>query len=139
MAEFPTRESVTTLLNDELVARWERLSAIRDRVNVALEIKRQDKAIGTSLGARVTLAAGGETADLLRRHLDDLPMLFIASQVELRPASGDELDVVVERAEGEKCGRCWRIVPSVSSEPATEGLCDRCIDAGARAADAVAS
>ena len=139
MAEFPTRESVAPLVNDELIARWERLSAIRDRVNAALEVKRQDKTIGTSLGARVTLAAAGETADLLRRHFDDLPMLFIVSQVEIRPTSGDDLDVVVERAEGEKCGRCWRIVPSVSSEPATEGLCDRCIDAGARAADAVAS
>ena len=53
MAEFPSKESVMALLDDELVARWERLSAIRDQVNAALEIKRQDKTIGTSLGARV--------------------------------------------------------------------------------------
>ena len=65
MAEFPSRESVMALLDDELVARWERLSAIRDQVNAALEIKRQDKTIGTSLGARVTLRATGEAADLL--------------------------------------------------------------------------
>ena len=139
MAEFPSRESVMALLDDELVARWERLSAIRDQVNAALEIKRQDKTIGTSLGARVSLRATGEAADLLRRHLEDLPMLFIVSQVELHAGSSDALDIAVARADGEKCGRCWRIVPSVSPEPATEGLCDRCIDAGARAADVMAS
>ena len=139
MAEFPSRESVAALLNDELVGRWERLSAVRDQVNAALEIKRQDKTIGTSLGARVTLRAEGETADLLRQHLQDLPMLFIVSQVELEAGTSSALDIAVAKADGEKCGRCWRIVPSVSAEPATAGLCDRCIDAGARAADAVAS
>ncbi len=139
MAEFPSKESVATLLNDELVGRWERLSAVRDQVNAALEIKRQDKTIGTSLGARVTLRAEGETADLLRQHLQDLPMLFIVSQVELETGTGSAFDIAVAKADGEKCGRCWRIVPSVSAEPATAGLCDRCIDAGARAADAVAS
>ena len=67
-------------------------------------------------------------------------MLFIVSQVELATArTGSNLEIEVARAEGEKCGRCWRIVTSVSSEPATAGLCDRCIAAGAQAADAVAS
>ncbi|MGH8431195.1 MAG: zinc finger domain-containing protein [Solimonas sp.] len=108
-------------------------------MNAALEMKRQDKTIGTSLGARVTLRAAGEIANLLRRHLEDLPMLFIVSQVELHAGSGDALDIAVAKAEGEKCGRCWRIVPSVSIEPPTEGLCDRCIGAGARAADEMAS
>ena len=66
-------------------------------------------------------------------------MLFIVSQVELETGAGTAFDISVAKADGEKCGRCWRIVPSVSAEPATAGLCDRCIDAGARAADAVAS
>jgi isoleucyl-tRNA synthetase len=87
------------------------------------------------------LRAEGDTADLLSQHAGDLPMLFIVSQVELATRTGTEndLDIEVSRADGEKCARCWRIVQSVSSEPATAGLCDRCIDAGARAADAVAS
>jgi isoleucyl-tRNA synthetase len=141
IAEFPSRSSVESLLNADLVARWERLSAVRDQVNAALELKRKDKTIGTSLGAKVTLRAEGDTADLLSQHAGDLPMLFIVSQVELATRTGTEndLDIEVSRADGEKCARCWRIVQSVSSEPATAGLCDRCIDAGARAADAVAS
>jgi isoleucyl-tRNA synthetase len=37
--------------------------------------------------------------------------------------------VTIDRARGIKCERCWRIVPTVSSEPDTAGLCDRCQDA----------
>ena len=37
--------------------------------------------------------------------------------------------ITIERAGGVKCERCWRIVPAVSSEPASAGLCDRCQDA----------
>ena len=56
-------------------------------------------------------------------------MLFIVSEVELRPSGDDTSSIAIERAAGVKCERCWRIVPKVSSEPASAGLCDRCQDA----------
>jgi isoleucyl-tRNA synthetase len=63
-------------------------------------------------------------------------MLFIVSEVELRPAPADVQAhaeaaprVVIERAAGVKCERCWRYVPAVSREPEWAGLCDRCQDA----------
>ena len=59
---------------------------IRDDVNRALETERQAKTIGNSLGARVRLRAGGADAALLERYRDDLPMLFIVSEVELDAA-----------------------------------------------------
>ena len=139
IAEFPDPASIDALVNPELVARWERLKEVRDIVNVALEAKRQDKTIGTSLGASVRLQAGGETAALLREYADQLPMLFIVSQVELEP-SGDAASapvVGVRRADGEKCARCWRIVPRISTGTGTEGLCDRCVDALAATAGPV--
>ena len=58
---------------------------------------RQNKVIGTSLGALVTLAAGGETGRLLREYEADLPMLFIVSQVALEPSGGDDVTVTVSR------------------------------------------
>jgi isoleucyl-tRNA synthetase len=131
IAEFPSREAVAALTDAELVARWERLIAVRDAVNVALEARRQDKTIGTSLGARVLLRAGGDTAALLERYRDDLPMLFIVSRVDLDTAgdAGTDLDITVTRAKGEKCARCWRVVPSVSADADTQGLCARCVEA----------
>ncbi len=130
IAEFPRGEDVERFADVELTARWKRLIEIRDTVNASLEAKRQDKTIGTSLAARVRLATGGDTAALLQAYREDLPMLFIVSAVDLdSTGSADVLEVDVQRAEGHKCARCWRIVPVVSAGAGREGLCDRCVAA----------
>ena len=86
---------------------------------------------GTALAARVRLRASGSTGALLRQYLDDLPMLFIVSQVELEDEApgGEPLTIEVTRADGTRCPRCWRIVASVSTRPETAGLCERCVAA----------
>jgi isoleucyl-tRNA synthetase len=69
---------------------------------------------------------------LLEHYARDLPMLFIVSEVELRPAPADDdaqPRVTIARAGGVKCERCWRYVPAVSGDPASAGLCERCQDA----------
>jgi isoleucyl-tRNA synthetase len=70
-------------------------------------------------------------ADLLRRYHDDLPAIFGVSQVGLEPAAGGQTEVVVSvhKADGIKCERCWRYVPSVSDTADFKGLCERCVDA----------
>jgi isoleucyl-tRNA synthetase len=131
MAEFPAEAEVDALLDPGLVGRWERLKSVRDQVNAALEACRKDKTIGTSLGARVSLRAGGDIAGLLESHRAELPMLFIVSQVTLDTSAAADapLEVVVERAIGEKCARCWRVVDWISPDAGTEGICDRCVGA----------
>ena len=59
LAEFPRGRRARWSTTD-LDARWTRLLAIRDAVNGALETARQEKLIGTSLAAQVTLTAGGD-------------------------------------------------------------------------------
>ena len=127
LAVFPG--DLERLIDADLDARWTRLREIRDEVNKALETARQEKLIGTSLAARVALTAGGETGALLRRHEADLPMLFIVSMVTLDTAGPEGVSVSVFRAEGQKCERCWRVVPDVSRAAGLEGLCERCIGA----------
>jgi isoleucyl-tRNA synthetase len=131
LAEFPERDRIEALRDRQLTARWERLIAIRDEVNRKLESARQGKTIGNSLGARVSIRAGGATAALLDSCRDDLPMLFIVSQVVLETTADAEdlLAIDVSRAEGYKCVRCWRIVETVSSAGETDGLCERCVAA----------
>ncbi|HEY1308950.1 MAG TPA: isoleucine--tRNA ligase [Vicinamibacterales bacterium] len=128
LAEFPRVEAY---VDAALVREWQRLLDVREVVNAALEQKRKDKVIGTALGARVQIAAGGELGSLLQRHRADLPMLFNVSEVALSAdgQGADELRVAVERARGVKCARCWRYVPSVRTEPEWEGICDRCVEA----------
>jgi isoleucyl-tRNA synthetase len=129
LEEFP---KVDHLLAPDLVAEWDRLMQVRETVNVALEEKRKDKVIGNSLGANVTVTATGPIGALLERHREDLPMLFIVSDLTLNLGDGggaDSVRVEVGKARGVKCGRCWRYVPSVRSEPDWSGICDRCVEA----------
>ncbi len=129
LEEFP---DVSPFLDDDLIGTWERLLAVRETVNGALEAQRQQKVIGNALGARAVLTARGPVAALLDAHRLLLPMLFNVSDVALHlgPAEGaDDVQVVVEKAPGVKCARCWRFVPSVRSEPDWAGICDRCVAA----------
>ena len=141
LAEFP--EDTQEFIDRELLDRWERLRSIRDAVNTELERLRQQKKVGTSLEARVSLAATGATASLLNRYRNDLATLLIVSDVELNHDGSPDLDegrsgagwdeqdgkleISVGRADGLKCPRCWRYVRSVSSDPDVEGLCPRCV------------
>jgi isoleucyl-tRNA synthetase len=123
MALFP--RNLDQWKDAALLQRWAALAAVRDQVNLQLEEKRKDKTIAASLSARVVIGADGDTATLLNDYRDFLPALFGVSEVVL--TAGDA--VAVERATGIKCERCWRYVPSVSSDPERRGLCPRCIEA----------
>jgi isoleucyl-tRNA synthetase len=129
LEEFP---KVDRLLAPDVLGVWDRLMKVREEVNAALEEKRKNKVIGNSLGASVTLSASGPIAALLEQNRQHLPMLFIVSDLTLNFGATDGPDVIaveVDKARGVKCGRCWRFVPSVRSEPDWEGICDRCVDA----------
>ena len=54
--------------------------------------------------------------------------VFVTSSASLRrdSAISDALAVMVERASGHKCARCWRVLPQVK---APSFLCERCDDA----------
>jgi len=129
LEDFPVTEPFQ---DADLLSTWSRLLEVRQMVLAALEEKRKDKVIGTSLGARVRLTVSGPLATLLERHQEQLPTLFIVSDVSLDISSRDgtdEVRVEVEKALGIKCERCWRFVAGVHSEPDWAGLCDRCVDA----------
>ncbi|HXH25113.1 MAG TPA: isoleucine--tRNA ligase [Vicinamibacterales bacterium] len=129
LEDFP---AVAAFRDPELIRTWERLLEVREAVNAALEQKRKEKVIGTSLGARVVLTASGPIGALLEQHRALLPTLFIVSDVALHVDAGaaaESVQVTVEKAPGVKCQRCWRYVPSVRTEPDWSGICDRCVDA----------
>jgi isoleucyl-tRNA synthetase len=121
------------LRNADLIHRWERLIRVRDLVLAHIEPLRKEKHIGSSLQAKVVLSGGGSEMALLKDRAGELPMLFIVSEVELRPDGRDTLQVTIEKASGVKCERCWRYVPRVSGEPGHAGICERCEDALAEA------
>ena len=111
-------------LDEAAMARWERLGAIRDAVNGALETARAEKKIGKALEARVTLTVSAEDAFVAQMPAGELADLLIVSQAEV--TVGGELAVSVEDAHGAKCERCWKESPDVGSDPAHSTLCPRC-------------
>jgi isoleucyl-tRNA synthetase len=136
LALFPDRAELEKLADRDLMTRWEKVADLRERVLAEIEPLRRNKQIGSSLQAKAVLSATEKELAALEPYLRDLPMLFIVSEVELRPAPSDveahseaQPRVTIERAGGVKCERCWRYVPSVSKEPAWAGLCERCQDA----------
>jgi isoleucyl-tRNA synthetase len=136
MALFPAAAELEAFADPALVERWNTLLALREQVLAQIEPLRKNKQIGSSLQAKVVVSATTKELPLLEQHAKQLPMLFIVSEVEIRPAptdveaTGEAVPrVTIERAAGVKCERCWRIVPAVSNEPAWAGICDRCQDA----------
>jgi len=123
LASFPGEPELSVFIDPPLLARWDQLNALRDKVLAEIEPLRKSKQIGSSLQAKVILTAGGAEAELVTGRLADLPMLFIVSEVDVRTDPGKTgVDIAIERASGAKCERCWRYV-SVSPET---GICDRC-------------
>ena len=117
----------------EFMAKWERIRKIRDDVNKALENARNQKTIGKSLEAQVTLKADGELYDFLKENEAVLEPVFIVSKVVLEQgaaaqttAETEGLEVTVSKAHGEKCERCWAYSDTVGKDEKHPTLCARC-------------
>jgi isoleucyl-tRNA synthetase len=132
LALFPETSELTQGITDAVRKRsdnWDRLLEVRDRVLKSLESARNDKLIGAPLEARVRLSANGDLFPLLEEYANDLPSLFIVSQVELDRAAGGDLTVTVERATGQKCERCWKYTEDVGSHAGFPSICGSCAGA----------
>ena len=110
--------------NEALLAKWERVRAMRATVNKAIEDVRAAGQLGSSLQATVTLTVGAEDMALLQSLGDDLKFVLIVSAVTLK--AGDDLAVLVTPSEASKCGRCWHWRDDVGHDPAHPHLCGRC-------------
>jgi len=111
-------------LSAEEMAKWDRIIAVRDAVNGALEAARNEKKIGKSLEASVAVTVAAEDAFLAELDAAYVADLFIVSKAEI--TVGSELSVAVSAAEGEKCARCWKNHPLVGSHAVHPTLCPRC-------------
>ncbi len=135
----------------ELAAKWQTLAQSRDEVNKVLEKARADKAIGSSLEAKLllytaaaelkqTLQALNPADSLSGSGVDELRYLFLTSQVELLDsperleglkysAQANALTIGVVDADGKKCDRCWNYSTHVGESVQHPLLCERCIPA----------
>ncbi len=129
LASFP--ESKPEWADKRLAARWSQLLEWRAAVQNLLEEKRRDKVIGSSLEAKVIFRISDDASHaFLKCYEPDLPALFIVSQVALERSSQEvSVPIVVGRADGNKCERCWNYRAAVGTFAEHPTLCDRCVEA----------
>ena len=115
--------------NEEVVRDFKKIFDLRDPILKRLEEERTKGKIGSSLEAKLFLSLGGNLYPVFNKYLEDLPFLFIVSQVELKKITVEQYKIEVVSAEGQKCARCWNYRTDVSKNKAHPTICLRCVDA----------
>ena len=104
--------------NEELFKKWDKLKLIRTVANAAIEIKRSSKEIGSSLEADIEVYLGKEYLNLVKDiNLSEylitstaVAKSIIDNENFFKLENVDNVGVVVKKAKGEKCSRCWKIL-----------------------------
>jgi len=122
-------------LDHDLAAKWEAIRQVRRVVTGAIEVERTAKNIGASLEAAPVVYI--KDADLHKTIQSvDFADICITSGVQISgdtppngafvlPEDTGGTAVVFARATGEKCARCWKILPDVGSHK-HDTVCGRC-------------
>ena len=109
--------------NTALADKWRIIGAVRDEVLAMAEPHRASKEIGSSLEVSPVIKAG----KTFTTEFDgvDLAEICITSSVQVEEIEDDrKCAVEFARAKGEKCQRCWKVLPEVAGH--ADHLCQRC-------------
>ena len=130
-------ETPAAWLNPELAEKWAMIRRVRRVVTAALEVQRTEKVIGASLEAAPVLYLADQA---VKDVLEQMPFedICITSDLTLSTdaapsdaftmAEVEGVAVTFVKAEGEKCGRCWKILPDVGTHSHAR-VCGRCDEA----------
>ncbi len=118
---------------DELVEKWHHFMNVRSDVLKGLEEARNDKTIGNSLEAKVTIEAKDDVTKQVLNSIAHLHQYLIVSEVVLNEAHPEAKDyqyikMFVEKHPGEKCSRCWTMSETVGDHEQHPELCTRCVE-----------
>jgi len=104
--------------NKKIFEKWEKLKIVRNVTNAAIEVKRTNKDIGSSLEADIEVYLGEKYLKLAKDI--NLSEFFITSNAKAKNMTNsdkffklegvNDIAVSVKKAEGEKCSRCWKIL-----------------------------
>jgi isoleucyl-tRNA synthetase len=120
---------VEFLISDTEKRKWESLFELRNSILPELERSRQAKTIGKSLESKVTISVAQKTnAEVAEAFQDEFREFMNVSQVQF--VRGGVLPVcTVEKADGQKCERCWHWEMDVGKLPEHPTICGRCVEA----------
>ena len=109
--------------NPKLASRWDGIRRYRKTITGDIEDDRRAGKIGSSLQASVEITFGdGDPANLLSP--EQWAEVLIVSQVAV--TAGVQTSNETHVAPGQKCERCWKVLPEVGLSAAHPTLCRRC-------------
>jgi isoleucyl-tRNA synthetase len=109
---------------------WAALFKMRETALAELEKARQSKLIGKALEAKIVLSPGANDAAICQEHRESLRELLNVSQLDLaEPLAADAPKVLVTKADGQKCERCWHWETDVGTHVSHPTICGRCAEA----------
>ncbi|ATZ21639.1 isoleucine--tRNA ligase [Mesoplasma tabanidae] len=111
--------------SDEFVAKWNNIMILRDDVNKALEIAREDKIINKGFEAIVKVCLKDEFKNI--ETVTELEKIFIVNSLSFTNDCSNLLEqkiasIGVEPKQGFKCERCWAIFDTLINDE----ICERC-------------
>lgn len=126
-------EAIDVYDNLEDRDKWEQFMNIRNDILKALEEARDEKVIGKSLEAQLTIAPKDEETKKVLESIPFLHQMLIVSGVEIKEQVTDakeykHVSVKVEKHAGETCSRCWVVSETVGDDKEHEEICTRCAD-----------
>ena len=131
LSELPEAEDFAN--QDALLEKWNAFMDFRGKAQKALEEARNEKVIGKSLEAHLTIYPDAEVKELLESLNTNLAQLLIVSALTIAEGDVPESAVrfqgvsfTVERAEGEVCDRCRRIDPTTKERSYNATICNHC-------------
>ena len=111
----------------EFIASWDKIHELRDIVKKSIEEAVSKKLVKASLECAVTLSCTGAEYDFIKSVEGELKTAFIVSDVKVvNDENAKELSVAIDKAEGEKCERCWAYSTTVGKDAEYPCVCARC-------------
>ena len=128
--DFPKLDG--SLINKNLSTKWETYKKLRKAINGAIEIKRKEKVLGSSLEASVLLyCPKEESLQIENEILENISIISELKVVHDKPQnncyiseSDKNIGVYVSKVDGSKCERCWKYFTNLNNS-----ICSRCEDA----------
>ena len=117
----------------DLITKWDEIIKIKKAVNNAIETKRNEKLIKTSLECEVSIYFNKKEYFQILEDLD-LNDFFITSKTKISQKKEEDfvcfeedknIYVKVEKINGKKCDRCWKFFDELNKNL----ICNRCDEA----------
>ncbi|MES2547001.1 MAG: isoleucine--tRNA ligase [Pseudomonadota bacterium] len=113
-------------LSEKEISAWQDVIDVRGLVNKAIEEKRAQSLVGSSLQSEINIYADGQLYESLAGLKEDLRFVMITSRATVYKQAGSVQIDVTPSTHG-KCDRCWHYRIDIGAHAEHPTICGRCV------------